>query len=215
MNRTDVALQLSWHELAKTYSTRPVYDQLAGELHSGEVLAVRGPNGAGKSTFLRLLCGLERPSAGTIRYQWQGQTYSPNTMRPWIGFVGPDVALYRELSAIEHLQFLAKARGLAADQVYWRELLAQVGLAGREAERVAHFSSGMALRLKYAIALLAKPPVLLLDEPTAMFDEPGRQFVAQLVEQQRQHGLTILATNDQRDAAWADLVLTVGAAARG
>ena len=211
INVTDAPpLRLVWQDVTKRYGSRPVWQHLAGEIAAGEVLVVSGSNGSGKSTFLRLLCGLEQPNAGTIHYEWRDQLISPTTMRPQIGLVAPDVALYRELTALEHLRFFAATRGLALDAATMVAQLADVGLAGREYDRVAAYSSGMALRLKYAVALLHRPAVLLLDEPTAMFDDAGRALVAAIIQAQRTRGITIIATNDERELAWGDYILNVG-----
>jgi heme exporter protein A len=211
MNVTGAApLRLVWQNVAKTYGSRPVWQHLAGELQSGDVLVVSGPNGSGKSTLLRLFCGLEQPTVGTIHYTCGGQSLTPRTMRPQIGMVAPEMMMYRELTALENLQFVAAARGLKRSTAALLEQLEQVGLAGRTSEPVASYSSGMLLRLKYALALVHQPTVLLLDEPTAMFDAAGRALVDTIITAQRQRGLTVLATNDQRELAWGDYVLTIG-----
>ncbi len=213
MNVTGAApLRLVWQHVAKTYGSRPVWQHLAGELQSGEVLVVSGANGAGKSTLLRLFSGLEQPTAGTIRYTCGPQSLTPRAMRPQIGLVAPEMMMYRELTALENLQFVAAARGLARSTAALLEQLAAVGLSGRASEPVANYSSGMLLRLKYALALVHQPAVLLLDEPTAMLDEAGRELVDTIITAQRQRGLTIVATNDQRELAWGDYVLKVGSA---
>ena len=216
MNVTGAApLRLVWHNVAKTYGARTVWQHLAGEIQAGEVLVVSGPNGSGKSTLLRLFCGLEPPTAGTIHYFAGTHTLTPRAMRPLIGLVAPEMMMYRELTALENLRFVAAARGLALASADLLGQLELVGLAGRANEPVAGYSSGMLLRLKYALALAHQPAVLLLDEPTAMFDAPGRALVETIIAAQRQRGLTILATNDQRELAWGDYVLKVGSANEG
>lgn len=208
MNRTDApALRLIWHNVAKAYGSRWVWRAVAGELVSGEVLVIAGPNGSGKSTLLRLLCGLETPSHGTIAYSWRAATLHPVAMRPFLGLVAPDVAVYRELTALENLAFFAAGYGLERSQAALLQHLEQFELAGRASEPVATFSSGMLLRLKYAVALIHAPPVLLLDEPTAMLDTAGRTMVAGLIAAQRERGITVIATNDPAEVAWGDLVL--------
>lgn len=204
-----MSLRLVWQNVAKTYRSRPVWQHLAGEIQAGEVLVVSGPNGAGKSTLLRLFCGLEQPTAGTVCYQRGAERLSPQAMRPWIGLVAPDVAVYRELTALENLHFVAAARGLALSTAQLLAQLEQVGLAHRVHDMVATYSSGMVLRLKYAVALIHAPSVLLLDEPTAMFDEAGRALVKTMITAQRQRGITIIATNDQREIAWGDFELNI------
>jgi heme exporter protein A len=91
-----------------------------------------------------------------------------------------------------------------------QQLLASVGLAGREDDLVSTYSSGMRQRLKYACALLHQPPVLLLDEPSANLDAAGAQMVERILAQQRERGLVVLATNDPREVAWGDRVIRLG-----
>lgn len=182
------------------------------ELVPGDVLLVTGHNGVGKSTLLRLLAGLQLPSSGTISYVIAGEGHEPTEARPVVGMVGPDVQLYRELTAREHVAFVAEVRGLRLDGVQQEQTLADVGLVGRADELVARFSSGMMQRLRYALALLHRPLVLLLDEPTTNLDTVGIALVDRIVAEQRARGITVIATNDLRDQRYGDLVLALGEA---
>nr|WP_276522351.1 ATP-binding cassette domain-containing protein [Kallotenue papyrolyticum] len=184
---------------------------ISATLRTGEVLLVTGPNGIGKSTLLRLLAGLLRPSHGAITYIIGGAPLAPDAAHDQIGLVGPDVQLYRELSAREHLAFVADVRGLVHDPDQQQALLEQVGLSGRADQPVGTFSSGMLQRLRYALALLCRPPVLLLDEPTAMLDAAGIALVDHVVAEQRRRGIAVIATNDARDHRYGDWLLRLGA----
>lgn len=177
------------------------------QVQRGELVGLIGPNGAGKSTLLRLLCGLQRPSTGSVTYHYGGQRYSPDQARHLVGWVAPDLQLYRELTALENLQFFAQVRGLRLAPTALTALLEEVGLSGRGNDLLAAYSSGMAQRLRYAYALLHRPPVLLLDEPTVTLDERGAQLVEQIVQRQRTSGITIIATNDPRELRYGDYVL--------
>ena len=176
-------------------------------LRAGETLVVAGANGSGKSTLLRLLCGLQRPSAGEVIYQVGGRRLRPSEARHLIGWVAPDLQLYRELTALENLEFFAQVRGLRRTRAELEALLGEIGLPGRGDDLLAAYSSGMAQRLRYAYALLHQPPVLLLDEPTATLDERGAAVVERIVEAQRARGITVIATNDQRELRYGDYVL--------
>jgi heme exporter protein A len=196
--------------LAASYGPRTVLANVSLELQAGEVLVVTGANGSGKSTLLRLLSGLQRPTRGTIAYELGGRRYAPSEASALLGWVAPDLALYRELSALENLRFFADVRGLRRADAELEALLERVGLAGRGRDRVASYSTGMTQRLRYAYALLHAPPVLLLDEPTATLDERGMALVERLVAEQREAGITVVATNDPRELRWGDYVLTLG-----
>ena len=203
-------LRLLIENVAASYGARPVLANVSLTLSAGEVLVVTGANGSGKSTLLRLLSGLQRPTSGAIAYELDGRSYAPAEAGALLGWVAPDLALYRELSALENLRFFADVRGLRRADADLNALLERVGLAGRGHDRVASYSTGMTQRLRYADARLHAPPVLLLDEPTATLDERGMALVEGLVAEQRQAGIVVVATNDPRELRWGDYVLTLG-----
>jgi heme exporter protein A len=197
--------------LAATYGARTVLAGLSFAMGAGEVLVVSGHNGSGKSTLLRLLAGLQAPAAGSAAYRWGGRAVAPRDARGIIGWVAPDLMLYRELTARENLRFFADVRRLSRSDADLDELLERVGLGGRGDDRLGSYSSGMAQRLRYAYALLHAPPVLLLDEPTVTLDERGTEVVDRVIAAQRRHGISVIATNDPRELRYGDLVLKLGA----
>jgi heme exporter protein A len=206
MQPTDDLL-LELHEVSAGYGARHVLADLNLALRRGETLVVAGSNGSGKSTLLRLLCGLQRPTAGDIIYHIGRRRLSPAEARDIVGWVAPDLQLYRELTALENLQFFAEVRGLRRSPAELEALLEQVGLGGRGADLLAAYSSGMAQRLRYAYALLHQPPVLLLDEPTITLDERGAGVVERIVHAQRERGILVIATNDPRELRFGDYIL--------
>lgn len=203
-------LQLQLDDIAIDYGSRRVVSGISLNLQAGETLAVAGANGSGKSSLLRILCGLQRPSRGVVRYLVAGQVLPPATARALIGWLSPDLQLYRELTALENLRFFAQVRGLVVGTSELNELLADVGLAGRGDDLLAAYSSGMAQRLRFAYALLHTPPILLLDEPTVTFDERGAALFERVAERQRARGILVIATNDPRELHFGDYVLRLG-----
>jgi heme exporter protein A len=200
-------LRLELTDVSASYGARRVLAGVTLSLRGGETLVVAGPNGSGKSTLLRLLCGLQRPTGGDVRYQLGAARYRPG-QAPWlVGWVAPDLQLYRELTALENLEFFARVRGLRRTAAELEALLEAVGLGGRGGDLLAAYSSGMAQRLRYAYALLHAPPVLLLDEPTATLDERGAALVERVVAQQRERGIVVIATNDPRELRFGDYML--------
>jgi heme exporter protein A len=210
MDASLTSLQLDIADVSASYGARTVFHHISLILRAGEVLVVSGANGSGKSTLLRVLCGLQKPTGGTVSYRWNGASSPPRDATHLIGWVSPDLALYRELTGAENLRFFAAVRGLPTSATDVEGLLSRVGLGGRGDDRVSSYSSGMAHRLRYAYALLHRPPVLLLDEPTVTLDERGAGVVDSLIEAQRQKGITVVATNDPRELRYGDYILTLG-----
>jgi heme exporter protein A len=206
--RAPVRLELERLELR--YGRRQVLADLSLTLRAGEVLVVAGDNGSGKSSLLRVLAGLQRPNAGLATYYMDEQPLPALRAAPLVGWVAPDLMLYRDLTAAENLRFFAQVRGLALDAAALASLLAEVDLDGRGDDLLASYSSGMAQRLRYAYALLHRPPVLLLDEPTITLDEGGAELVARVIAHQRRRGLAVIATNDAREQRFGDYLLTLG-----
>lgn len=182
------------HDLGKRYGTRTVFRGVSFEIESGRAVAIVGRNGSGKSTLLRLVSGLIRPTAGSIL--WRNEK-----LERWMcGLSAPDAPVYRELSALENLEFVARVRGLNFSRNELLEHLAEFGLKNRDADFAGELSSGLRTRLQLAVATLHRPKILLLDEPGANLDEAGRQLVARVLESQRERGIALVATNDVREA---------------
>lgn len=191
-------LMLEAVNLGKHLSGRWLFRGLSFTVSSGQTLVITGINGAGKSTLVKLLCGLVQPSEGSINRAFD----------PYIeaGYCALDLALYPTLSAQEHLLLAASLRDC---EPRTDALLDQVGLQVDSAKQVKAFSSGMRARLKLALAIQSNPKCLFLDEPGASLDESGRAVVKQLVENQRENGVCIIATNDPQELELATHVLAL------
>ncbi len=197
-------VRVEFEELAKRFDLRVVFRGVSGRAEPGSVLVITGPNGSGKSTLMTILCGLVRPTRGTIRYLRAGGGEVPrHAWREHLGIVAPAMGLYGELDAMENLRFFSTVRGLGFDEERCRALLREVGLDPDRTTPVAGFSTGMHQRLKIAQAVLHEPEVLFLDEPGSNLDPAGQDWLEGLVERQREGGTTvILATNDRREMEW-------------
>ena len=200
--------------LAKTFNRRPIFSDVSATVESGRALAIAGANGSGKSTLLRLVCGLLRPSSGQVVITIDGQQVAPAAARNHLGLVAPDVSLYGELTALENMTFFARVRGLTVDRAAFIALLDRLGLGGRGDDEARTYSSGMRHRLKYACALLHRPDILLLDEPSTNLDEDGIAVVRQIMAEQKQRGILIIASNDPDEVALGDDILRLGQAGR-
>lgn len=203
-------VELKLENVSKSFGARRVLHNVCAEVRTGEALVITGHNGSGKSTLLTLIAGLSRPDSGTIRMLTNGQELPIEERRQFLSLVAPDLTLYPELTALENLEFFARVRSLRWDTAEASRLLVRVGLDGRGNDLTGTFSSGMRVRLKYAVALQVEPAVLLLDEPTAMLDTGGVEVVEQVIAEQRQRGVLVLATNDPQETRHGDLFLHLG-----
>jgi heme exporter protein A len=197
-------------QVGHRYGSLLLFRRLSFTLDGGESLAVTGANGAGKSTLLRILAGVLAPKAGSVRLTVEGTAVPPEEHPRRAGLVAPALGLYGALTAREHLAFLARARRLPDAAPRIDAVLDRVGLRDRADDPVSTFSSGMEQRVKYATALLAEPPLLLLDEPAANLDPAGREMVASVVaDQQAGGGMVVVATNRTDEAARHDRSLRI------
>jgi heme exporter protein A len=172
----------------------------------GAVIAVLGPNGAGKSTLLRLLAGLTRPTAGSIRYVGG---LDRRSARRLVGYIGHATFLYPALSARENLEFAARLYGVADPRATARALLDGLDLASVAERAAGAFSRGLSQRLAIARALVHDPALVLLDEPFTGLDPVSADRLADRIERLRAAGRAlVLVTHDlARAAALADRAL--------
>jgi heme exporter protein A len=164
---------------------------------------IAGRNGAGKSTLVRILCGVLTPTAGSITVQADdaGDHFSRQGR---IGLVAPYLQVYEEFSAMENLHLSMTLRGSRADDDRARLLLERVALDPKRSDPVRGFSSGMKQRVKYAMALMHRPSVLLLDEPMSNLDADGIAIVRGIMQEHLKEGILVVATNDRTDLAAPD-----------
>ena len=199
--------------LKKSYSFKPVLRGINLDICRGERMALLGANGAGKTTLLRILAGLTRPGAGTIRVNGLDIVRDAQQARHLVGFVAHQPYLYDELTALENLLFFG--RMYAVKQVHERaaELLNRVGLARRAHERASTLSRGQVQRLSLARALLHSPQLLLLDEPDTGLDEEGNELLANILYEHTGHGGTTLFTTHNLEHAlnWSNQVAMLNA----
>jgi heme exporter protein A len=193
------------------FGRRVLFRDVTLSVGGGEGLVVAGRNGAGKSTFVQVALGLLTPTRGAVALRRGEQGVARAELPVHVGLVAPYVRLYDGLTAFEHLSFVERLRGHVPDPDRHARLLDRVGLGGRGAERVRTFSSGMGQRLKFALALVHRPSILALDEPTANLDAPGAQLARALADEHRERGgILIVATNEASELDWGDARVTVG-----
>lgn len=170
---------------------------------SGEVLSLLGPNGAGKSTTISMLSGLLSPTAGDASIMGHSVMKEPAAAKKSLGVVPQDIALYPDLSARENLVFWGKMYGLRGADLKQRvdEVLEIIGLADRQKDQVGKFSGGMKRRVNIGAALLHKPEVVIMDEPTVGIDPQSRRHILDNVKELNQQGMTVLYTTHYMEEA--------------
>lgn len=188
---------LTLTNLTKRYGYRQVFRGVNATIEPGRIVAITGRNGAGKSTLLRIIAGLLRPSAGKVLLE-------PHTV---IGLAAPDAPLYRELSVQENLRFFGPGHSFQGSFPEVEATLQRFHLEVRRDDLAGDLSSGWRARLQLAVAILAAPKVLLLDEPAANLDEAGHALLWEILQEQRHRGIALVATNDVREAARCDEAL--------
>jgi heme ABC exporter ATP-binding subunit CcmA len=188
-------------EVSKLYGTFAALRKVTVDFHSGKSYVILGPNGAGKSTLLRNLAGLTRPTFGQMTILGSVEV---SAVRSRIGYLGHDSMLYDELTAMENLRYSAS---LYQDEVLpsgrWtpEQSLNMVGLDPGLDRPVGQFSQGMRQRASLARVLMAKPDLLLLDEPFSNVDLASSAQMLHVLDQLRAAGNTILLTTHQPDLA--------------
>ncbi|MDB9493918.1 ABC transporter ATP-binding protein [Spirulina major CS-329] len=184
---------LTLTEVTKRYGDRLAVDAVTLTLKPGEIYGLLGPNGAGKTTLINLICHLLVPEQGRI--EWQGQPIA-QVARRVIGVAPQGQLLYPSLSGREHLQFFGRLYGLGRSQRRQRvaTCLELVGLTEVATQPVQGLSGGMKQRLNLAIALIHRPQLLILDEPTVGLDFAARQRLWATVQTLQAEGMTILLT---------------------
>ncbi len=198
--------RLAVRDLAFRYGDREVLRRVSFEVAPGEILGLLGPNGAGKSTLFSILTGLLRPSSGTLSLDGVDVPAGARALRARLGVVFQAPSLDAKLTALENLTLGGMLFGLERRQAVdrARELLAAAGLAERARDQAGKLSGGMRRRLELARALVHRPSILLMDEPTTGLDAAAFRQTWQAVHALRQEsGLTVLLTTHRPDEAEA------------
>ncbi len=186
-------------DFGEVYAVRGV----SFDVQKGEIFSLLGPNGAGKSTTISMLACLLEPTQGDALVMGHSIRREPMAVKASIGVVPQEIALYEDLSARENLDFWGKMYGLRGAALKRRveEVLEIVGLTERQKGRVSKFSGGMKRRLNIGIALLHRPPILIMDEPTVGIDPQSRRNILDGVKEFNRRGMTVLYTTHYMEEA--------------
>lgn len=194
---------LKTQRLSKAFGEVKAVIEVSFEVREGEIYGLLGPNGAGKTTTLSMICGLLRPDAGEVEVAGRSFVNDPQAARRLMGVVPQEVALYEELSGRENLEFWGQMAGLSGREARVRaaELLEALSLADRAKDPIKNYSGGMKRRINLGCALLHRPKLLLLDEPTVGIDPQARANLLEFVRQLAANGTGVLYTTHYLEEA--------------
>lgn len=184
-------------DVRKQYGPVEAVRGVSFQVHDGEMFGLLGPNGAGKTTLLSIISSLLEPTSGTVTLLGSPLVRSDRNVRRQIGIVPQELALYGELTARENLLFVGKLYDITGEELKRRvdEVLEIIGLKERANHQARTFSGGMQRRLNLGMALVHKPKLLLLDEPTTGVDPQSRNHIFEGVRRLNSEGLTIIYTS--------------------
>ncbi|RMH56800.1 MAG: ABC transporter ATP-binding protein [Candidatus Hydrogenedentota bacterium] len=193
---------VEFREVTKVYAqgTRAV-DNVTFSIHRGEIFSLLGPNGAGKTTLIQILSGIVEKTAGKVFVEGVDLDRDPYDIRRRLGYVPQEIAFDPFFTPREILRLTRGYFGLPPDQAYCEELLRTFALAEKGDEKARQLSGGMRRRLLIARALVHRPTVLLLDEPTAGVDVELRRSLWETVRRLKESGTTILLTTHYLEEA--------------
>ncbi len=201
--------------LTKRFGDFVAVDGISLGVQQGEVFGWLGPNGAGKTTTIRILLGLLKPTEGRCRVLGYDPSTHAKAMQAHVGYMSQVFTLYENLTALENIRFYGLAYGLRPAELRTRqaEILEMAGLRGREHELTANLSGGWKQRLALGCAIVHRPKVVFLDEPTSGVDPISRRYFWDLIYGMAEQGVTVLVTTHYMDEA--ELCQRVGFISQG
>lgn len=190
-------------ELVKHFKEHEAVKGVSFTIGRGEIFGLLGPNGAGKSTTINMMCGYLEPTSGDTLVDELSIKQHPYKVKSLLGVVPQEIALYKEMSSLENLNFFGQLYGMSSQERKERaaEVLEFVGLYDRRKEALKTFSGGMQRRINMAVAMLHRPQFLMMDEPTVGVDPQSRENIFETIEKLRDQGTTILYTTHYMEEA--------------
>jgi ABC-2 type transport system ATP-binding protein len=198
MNEQKVVIEAQ--DLTKRFGSFTAVDRVSFRMNAGEVVGYLGPNGSGKTTTIRMLLGLLLPSEGSARVLGFDIVTQSEQIRARVGYMSQKFALYHDLTASENLAFYAGVYGVR-DPGRIQEVLELTGLVDHQRKRVSNLSTGWRQRLALATAIVHRPQLLFLDEPTSGVDPGARRGFWDLIYRLVEEGVTALVTTHYMDEA--------------
>ncbi len=190
-------------DLQKSYGEVLAVKGVSFTARKGSVFGLLGPNGAGKSTVISCICGLLKPTAGTVTVNGFDIVGEAKKAKRSLGVVPQELAIYEDFSARDNLAYWGAAYGLKGRELKSRVayVLERIGLQDRAGELPKHYSGGLKRRLNFGCGLVHEPEILLLDEPTVGVDPQSRESLFNLVKEERDKGTCVLYTTHYMEEA--------------
>ncbi len=203
VDSTDTELIIEVQNLSKHYDSLKAVDGITFDVKKGEIFGILGPNGSGKTTTIRMLCGILQPSGGAGSAAGFDILRDSEKIKSRIGYMSQKFSLYDDLTVLENLRFYAGVqaipRSFRKERVH--EMLELAGLVNRQEQLTAHLSGGWKQRLALSCALIHRPEIIFLDEPTAGVDPVSRRRFWDMIHQISVTGATFLVTTHYMDEA--------------
>ncbi|MDF2927733.1 MAG: transporter ATP-binding protein [Paenibacillaceae bacterium] len=189
-----MSVVLEVRDLMKKYGSKQALGKVSFTVKEGGCFGLLGPNGAGKSTTMKIIAGVTEVDGGTAHVFGKDIRKAGDSIRSQVGYIPQDLTLYETLSAESNLQFFGEMYKVRGAELSKRiaEVLEIVGLSDRAKDAVKSFSGGMKRRINIAAALLHKPRLVIMDEPTVGIDPQSRHHIFEMIRQLKREGVTII-----------------------
>jgi ABC-type multidrug transport system ATPase subunit len=198
-------MKIKLHQVSKKFGTQQILKDVSAEFVSGKKYAITGPNGSGKSTLLRIISGMLTPNVGIVSYTENELEILPEDFFRHISYCAPYLDLPEELTLAELLFFHESLKPFY--QFSKQEIIALLEI--NPDKEIRNLSSGMKQRVKLALAFFTQSKVLLLDEPTANFDDRWKAWYLSLVKNDLQNRIVIICSNEKEEYDFAEEMLAI------
>lgn len=184
-------------QIKKNFGNIQAVDGINLEIKEGEIVGLLGPNGAGKSTTISMISTLYKPTSGMLYFDGKDIIKEPKWIKPHLGYVPQEIALYDSLSGFENLKYFGGLYGLSGSELKKRisSVSEIIGIDDRLKDKVSQYSGGMKRRINIGVALLHQPKLIIMDEPTVGIDPQSRNHILETVKRLNQEGMTVIYTS--------------------
>ena len=182
-------------DISKSFRNQKVLDEISFFLEKGKILGVLGVNGVGKTTLLKILALLFQPDQGEVFVNGENAIHKPQLVRPLIGYVPQEIALYGDLSVADNLLCWSRKRSLSNGNPIYSEIAEALEIQGLKKKKVRRLSGGMKRRVNLAVTLMNNPEILIMDEPLVGVDIVQRQIILNYLQSLSSRGVTQVITS--------------------